>query len=287
MNRQTNTYEFGRFRLLPQECLLMLDAQAVPLEPQVFKTLEVLVENSGHLCEKSWLLQQVWGETFVEESNLARNISVLRKVLGDGVGGNRYIETVPKRGYRFVANVKQLISDETLLIEEHTQSKIVVEEETDGSETVETQVPVHARRTSLRPSMVRRAYVVAAFPLVLLVGAVIWFYYEYQNRRWAHESAIPEIDKLISQDRPLAAYLLSQKAERYLHGDTALAHVRDEATLIASIQSSPAGATVEIKDYLTSDSDWFRLGTTPLEKVRIPAVTFAGGYRRTGFRNTQ
>ena len=95
MKRQTNTYEFGRFRLLPQECLLMLDGQAIPLEPQVFKTLRVLVENGGHVCEKSWLLEQVWGETFVEEGNLARNISVLRKVLGEGVEGNRYIETVP------------------------------------------------------------------------------------------------------------------------------------------------------------------------------------------------
>ena len=192
MKRQTNTFEFGRFRLLPQECLLMLDGQAIPLEPQVFKTLRVLVENSGHLCEKSWLLEQVWDETFVEEGNLARNISVLRKVLGEGVEGNRYIETVPKRGYRFVANVKQLINDETLLIEEHTESNIVVEEEINGSETIETQVQVHSRRTSMRPSMVRRAYAAAAFPVILIIGAVIWFYEKYENRHWAYESAIPD-----------------------------------------------------------------------------------------------
>ena len=168
-----------------------------------------------------------------------------------------------------MANVKQLINDETLLIEEHTKSNIVVEEEINGSENIETLVELDSRRTSMRP-LVRRAYAVAAFPVILLVGAVIWFYEKYENRHWAYESAIPEINKLISQDRPLAAYLLAQKAEKYLPGDAALAHVREEATLIASIQSSPPGATVEIKDYLTPDSDWFRLGTTPLEKVRIP-----------------
>lgn len=275
MNRTSNTFEFGRYRLEPEECLLTLDGQAIPLEPQVFKTLRVLVENSGHLCEKSWLLEQVWGETFVEEGNLTRNISVLRKVLGEGAEGNRYIETVPKRGYRFVADVRQLTNDDTiLLIEEHTKSDIVVEEEITGSEEINTRAQVNGR-ASMRPSVMRRAYAVVALPLLLIIGAVIWFYEKSENRHWAHESAIPEINKLISQDRPLAAYLLAQKAEGYLPGDAALAHFREEATLIASIQSSPPGATIEIKDYLSPDSDWFPLGTTPLENVRIP-----GGYFR-------
>jgi formylglycine-generating enzyme required for sulfatase activity/DNA-binding winged helix-turn-helix (wHTH) protein/dienelactone hydrolase len=272
MNRKTNTFEFGRYRLEPEECLLTLDGQAIPLEPQVFKTLRVLVENSGHLCEKNWLLKQVWGDTFVEEGNLARNISVLRKVLGEGAEGSRYIETVPKRGYRFVANVKQLIKDETLLlIEEHTKSNIVFED-IDGSQDIEAKVQVHPLRTSMWSSMMRRVYAIGVLPIILLVGAVIWFYQQYENRSWAQESAIPEINRLISQDRPLAAYLIAQKAERYLRGDAALAHVSEEATLIASIQSSPPGATVEIKDYL--NSEWFRLGTTPLDKVRIPSGYF-------------
>ncbi|MFZ0063272.1 MAG: winged helix-turn-helix domain-containing protein [Pyrinomonadaceae bacterium] len=105
MNNQPNIFEFGRFRLDTEESRLLLDGQAIPLEPQVLKTLQVLVENSGHLCEKSWLIAQVWRGTIVEEGNLARNISVLRKVLGDRENGNHFIETIPKRGYRFVAAV--------------------------------------------------------------------------------------------------------------------------------------------------------------------------------------
>jgi DNA-binding winged helix-turn-helix (wHTH) protein/formylglycine-generating enzyme required for sulfatase activity/dienelactone hydrolase len=269
MNRQTNIFEFGRFRLSAEECLLLYDGQPLPLEPQVFKTLRVLVENSGHLCEKRWLIEQVWGDTFVEEGNLARNISVLRKVLGGGADGNRYIETVPKRGYRFVANVNLVINDETLLIEEHTKSNIVVEEEIDGSETEKTPGAVHVLRKSMRP-LLRRVFAVAVFPVILLSGAVIWSYTKNENRQWARERAIPEINRLISQQRQLAAYLLARKADGYLPGDAALAHVSEETTLIASIHSSPSGATVEIKDYLTPDSDWFHLGTTPLESVRVP-----------------
>ncbi|HET6669168.1 MAG TPA: transcriptional regulator, partial [Pyrinomonadaceae bacterium] len=105
MNTQPNIFEFGRFRLDTEESRLLLDGQAIPLEPQVLKTLQVLVENSGHLCEKSWLIAQVWRDTIVEEGNLARNISVLRKALGDREHGNHFIETIPKRGYRFVAAV--------------------------------------------------------------------------------------------------------------------------------------------------------------------------------------
>ncbi len=125
MSRQTKAFEFGRFRLDAEDCLLMLDGQTVQLEPQVFKTLHALVKNSDHLCEKGWLIKQVWGDTIVEEGNLTRNISVLRKVLGDG-----YIQTVPKRGYRFVASVREMPYENTeLVMAEHARSSIVVEEE--------------------------------------------------------------------------------------------------------------------------------------------------------------
>ncbi len=97
MSQPGKTFQFGRFRLDTAECLLLRDGQPVPLEPQVYRTLLALVENSHHLSRKEWLMEQVWSDIHVEEGGLTRNISVLRKVLGEG-----YIETVPKRGYRFV-----------------------------------------------------------------------------------------------------------------------------------------------------------------------------------------
>src|SRR5262245_16385416 len=101
-------YEFGPFRLDAAEHLLLRDGKAVPLTPKAFDLLLALVERHGHLLEKEELLKKVWPDTFVEEANLASNISQLRKALGDGENGHRYIETAPKRGYRFVANVKKL-----------------------------------------------------------------------------------------------------------------------------------------------------------------------------------
>jgi Tol biopolymer transport system component/DNA-binding winged helix-turn-helix (wHTH) protein len=101
-------YEFGPFRLDAAEHLLLRDGEAVPLTPKAFDLLLALVERHGHLLEKDELLKKVWPDTFVEEANLASNISQLRKALGDGENGERYIETAPKRGYRFVAGVREI-----------------------------------------------------------------------------------------------------------------------------------------------------------------------------------
>ena len=113
MEIQREVFEFGRFRLDVRECSLFLELTPVPLEPQVFNTLRVLVENAGHLVEKQRLLDEVWGEAQVEEGNLARNISVLRKALGEGSNGEKFIETIPKRGYRFIATLNDSKSGQT------------------------------------------------------------------------------------------------------------------------------------------------------------------------------
>ena len=100
-------YEFGPFVLDPGERLVRHGAARMELPPRAFDTLVVLVENSGRLLEKDVLMRTVWQETVVEENNLSQVVYLLRKALRDGEDGARYIETVPKRGYRFVAEVRQ------------------------------------------------------------------------------------------------------------------------------------------------------------------------------------
>ena len=111
-------YEFANFRLdLIERCLLR-DGTAVPLPGKVFETLRVLVEHSGRLTEKKRFMQEVWAGTFVDESNLSQNVFTLRKVLGEGEGGQRFIETVPRRGYRFVASVREVYAENANVGEE-------------------------------------------------------------------------------------------------------------------------------------------------------------------------
>jgi DNA-binding winged helix-turn-helix (wHTH) protein/TolB-like protein len=103
-------YEFGPFQLDPTERRLLQAGRPVPLTPKAFQTLLVLVENEGHVVEKEELLRRIWPDTFVEEATLAQNVFTLRKQLGDDRGEAIYIETVPKRGYRFRAPVRCLDS---------------------------------------------------------------------------------------------------------------------------------------------------------------------------------
>src|SRR4051812_41739921 len=121
---QNDLYEFGPYRLIPQERLLLRDGEPVTLTPKAFETLVALVRRAGHLAEKDELLKEVWPDSFVEESNLAQNVHALRRALGEGENGKPYIETVPKRGYRFLASVK-IIEDraEELFIGQHVKAQ--------------------------------------------------------------------------------------------------------------------------------------------------------------------
>lgn len=129
-NRERHLYEFGAFRLDTAECRLVRDGADVPLTPKAFDTLVALVRRGGQLVDKDELMKEVWPDSFVEEVGLARNISTLRKVLGQGEGGQEYIGTIPKRGYRFVAPVREL-SDEgaELILRQPVAARIATEEE--------------------------------------------------------------------------------------------------------------------------------------------------------------
>lgn len=104
---ESPVFEFGAFRLDVGERRLLRDGRPIPLTTKVFDTLRVLLDRPGRLLTKDELMRRIWPDSVVEENNLNHNISVLRRALGEQATGQRYIETVPRVGYRFVADVKQ------------------------------------------------------------------------------------------------------------------------------------------------------------------------------------
>lgn len=105
--RDSRLYHFGPFCLDAGERVLLRDGRLVPLPAKALTTLLTLVLSRGQLIEKDVLIQRVWPDEFVEEGNLSQHIFMLRKALGETVGNAKYIETVPRRGYRFVAPVSE------------------------------------------------------------------------------------------------------------------------------------------------------------------------------------
>ncbi len=101
----SQSLKFGPYRLDRDQRLLFRGSEIIPLAPRLFDTLFALVESGGRVAEKEDLLRRVWQDAFVEEGSLARNVSTLRKILGEGPRDQQYIVTVPKRGYRFAATL--------------------------------------------------------------------------------------------------------------------------------------------------------------------------------------
>ena len=121
-------FEFGPFRLDSSERVLWRDGQRVPITLKAFDLLLLLVERSGHIVEKDELMTRVWAGSFVEEGNLKVTVSMLRKALEEEQGAEQYIETVPRRGYRFVAKVVAIPSDGIEVIHEPTRESLPVED---------------------------------------------------------------------------------------------------------------------------------------------------------------
>lgn len=110
--KDKHLYRFDSFVLSADENVLRRDGQTVALTPKMFELLLVLVQNHGRIVDKDVLLKTVWPDSFVEEGNITFNIRQLRKVLGDDVQAPQFIETIPRRGYRFVASVEVALADE-------------------------------------------------------------------------------------------------------------------------------------------------------------------------------
>jgi len=168
-------YEFGPYRLDPAERLLLRDGEVVPLQPKVFDLLLALVARHGHLLEKDELMNAVWPNTFVSEANLANNISILRKTLSED--GQQFIETAPKRGYRFVAAVRELNngSNQPDIINNSQSPTIAAEkEEMVTALTMRQSIPISEppARELARPKiwMIGRPRRAAFFVILLLTG---------------------------------------------------------------------------------------------------------------------
>ena len=159
-SQENQLYEFGPYVIDARSRILLKDGTTVRLTPKAFDTLFVLVQHASQVVEKEQLLREVWPDIFVEEGSLSHNIHGLRKALGDDSSEPRYIETIPKRGYRFVAPVKisqadtgQIgfsgIEDDAVVIEKHTFARVI------SDEFEETELPAGFKKRNSLPNLHR------------------------------------------------------------------------------------------------------------------------------------
>jgi len=175
MSQQSkHLYEFRPYRLDARERLLQRDGVTISLTPKAFDLLLALVERHGRLVEKEELFKTVWPDTFVEETNLSYNISHIRKALGDGENGQKFIETVPKRGYRFVAGVEEVTEEQVEpTIQERSGSDSAAseaEQTINARELITTHPAVKAEKLLSKADRYRRGALLALGVLIMLGG---------------------------------------------------------------------------------------------------------------------
>jgi DNA-binding winged helix-turn-helix (wHTH) protein len=164
-------FGFGNFRLETRERTLTEGDHTIQLPPKIFDTLLLLVENAGHVVSKESMLARIWEDSFVEENNLAQNISALRRVLRER-SGKKFIETVPKLGYRFVAEVEE-IDSQTIRTDifEHTRAQLFLNKTREGSQALFTTTSTFRPETYyVRNGNVNIAYQVVGDGPVAVLG---------------------------------------------------------------------------------------------------------------------
>jgi DNA-binding winged helix-turn-helix (wHTH) protein/TolB-like protein/tetratricopeptide (TPR) repeat protein len=166
-------YEFGKFRFDPANHQLLTGGNPVPVTPKVLEILLVLVENSGRLTTKEDLMRRVWPNTCVEEANLTVNISTLRRILGETADGRPYIQTVPKKGYRFVAPVAE-VAQATI-----DAVNSVAERVPDVTSQLTANQEITSQRPLGQPTPHRLGSIVFGLILLAIVAmAAIWRHHE-------------------------------------------------------------------------------------------------------------
>ncbi len=169
-----NPYLFAEFQLDPLRRVLLKDGRPVALNPKAVELLLALVARRAEVLSKDQLLSEVWPDQIVEENNLTVHISALRKALGEKKGEHQFIVTIPGRGYRFVASVREVSEDDLdLTIIEHTSAQIVIEEdETDGESDVEVKREQEEKASVANPGLGARWRLGSISPAAL-VGCAI------------------------------------------------------------------------------------------------------------------
>ena len=267
-------YGFGDYLLEVSERRLWKEKELIPLTPKAFETLVVLVSNKGRVVEKDTLLDKVWADTFVEEGTLAQNILTLRKALGHFENGRQFIETVPRVGYRFINDVKEIVSDdEIVILEHHIKTQITAEHQSISSSDLEK----HARTKTLVSKGIeyfRRHKILAAVQLAVVMAVFIGiagalrFFWQPQNSFTERFNKI-EVSRLTSEGNiirsaisPDGKYLAFVKADgdeqsiftKQINGNSPIEILPSRNQRIIGLTFSPDGNFIYFVSYENTNS---------------------------------
>ncbi|HEY1895044.1 MAG TPA: SUMF1/EgtB/PvdO family nonheme iron enzyme [Terracidiphilus sp.] len=249
------------------------------VEPKAFRVLLFLLRNPQRVISKEELLNAVWGDAAVTENSLARTIEKLRRVLGDDIHEQRYIETVATVGYRFLCSVAV---EEESLRKQDADGQPAAQNGVETAPAIEA-TPDPALSTGLTAAPTKPWRLMTAGAVILIALTAVWFWRETSRARWARQRSTHEIARLLDAGEYPKAAALAVKAREVLPGDPTIDRLWMRATGEVSIASAPAGAEVSIRPYHGDLNAWQSLGTTPIKKLRLPRDDYVWRLVKPGF----
>ena len=257
---------FGTFEVDVRSGELRKGHLKLKLTGQAFRVLAMLLESPGELVTRDELQKCLWSsETYVDfEHGLNNAVNRIREVLGDSAESPRFIETLPKRGYRFVASVT--VGPSLMPAQQGGPQRVSMAQSADELATGLSRQS--AALTQPRTSR-RTPILVAVIVLCVGTGVMAWSTRRNARVRWARHDALPEIVRLADADRFDDAYRLAQQVQPLIPDDPLLAEQMRGISRRAIIESDPAGGEVFYRPYGRSGEPWRPLGKAPVES-KVP-----------------
>jgi formylglycine-generating enzyme required for sulfatase activity/DNA-binding winged helix-turn-helix (wHTH) protein/pimeloyl-ACP methyl ester carboxylesterase len=262
-----NRVKFGRFELDLRTRQLTRNGVKIRLSQQPVQVLSLLLETPGEIVTREEFRRRLWSsDVFVDfDHGLNKSIQKLRDALGDSAASPRYIETIPRIGYRFIV----LANEAGGSVEPPSETGIF-------AAPAAPALPSARFPKWLVPWVMgdsrRVPWKVPVGGLVLIGLVVVGILYWTRNshERWARNQALPEIVRLIDDGKTDQAFQLALRAKRYIPNDPVFLRTLGVFTTPISIQTTPGGADIYVRTYSAGEKDWTFLGRSPLENVLVP-----------------
>ena len=267
LSHSENTVRFGQFELDLRTRQLTKNGAKIRLSQQPIQVLSLLLENPGEIVTREELRRRLWSsDVFVDfDHGLNKSIQKLRDALGDSADSPRYIETIPRIGYRLIV----LANEANGIVDQPSEAGIF-------------ELPTAPALPSARfpkwlvPRVMgdsrRVPWEIPVVGLVLIGLVVVGTLYWTRNsrERWARDQALPVIVRLIDEGKTDQAFQLALRAKRYIPNEPMLLRTLGAFTRPISIRTTPGGADIYVRTYSGSENDWTYLGRSPLENVLVP-----------------
>jgi len=296
-------YRFADFMLDPIERRLKHGDEEIYLPPKTFETLLFLVERHGHLVKKSDLLDSLWADSFVTENVLTQRIKELREVLGDDAYKPRYIKTVQRLGYRFIADVHEIAENGDEIEEEYLAMKLVVTEEDNAPAAFESppattlqrdsviavepdRIDQLSHRAALASSYTSQRFILLTAVVLISVALGFWFYVRDAHRKWARNQ-LSRIEELVQSGKTFDAFDLAVQARAYLSAEPALTRLMPLMADTFSVKTEPSAARVYLRRFTPDESGKSPprqlIGTSPMIDHEIARGDYILSVEKDGY----